>query len=159
VLFGAFAKRECSADYPWAPTPAERQGFYDEIADHWGGPVGIDSIAPSLARDAAFRDWWAIYQRRGASPAAALALARMNTPIDVRELLPTIRAPTLVMHRTSDREAHVDEGRYMAARIPNAQFLELPGEDHLVFVGDLEALIRATREFVAKNARGPACQA
>jgi pimeloyl-ACP methyl ester carboxylesterase len=152
VLFGAFAKRECSADYPWAPTPAERQGFYDEIADHWGGPVGIDSIAPSLARDAAFRDWWAIYQRRGASPAAALALARMNTPIDVRELLPTIRAPTLVMHRTGDREAHVDEGRYMAARIPNAQFLELPGEDHLVFVGDLEALIRATREFVAKNA-------
>ena len=84
ILFGVFAKREWAPDYPWAPKPDERQRFYDAIERQWGGPIGIEELAPSLVDDAGFRDWWATYQRRSASPAAALALARMNTPIDVR---------------------------------------------------------------------------
>jgi pimeloyl-ACP methyl ester carboxylesterase len=153
VLFGVFAKREWAADYPWAPTVEQRQGFYDAIAHGWGGAVGADELAPSMAADPSFREWWATYQRRSASPAAALALARMNTPIDVRNVLSSIRAPTLVMHRTHDRDANVEEGRYVAARIPKAQFLELPGEDHLVFVGDQDAVIRASKTFVAAHAQ------
>ncbi|HEX5184854.1 MAG TPA: alpha/beta fold hydrolase [Allosphingosinicella sp.] len=148
ILFGAFAKRVWSEDYPWAPTPAERQLFFDEIERSWGGPVGIEQIAPGRAADPIFRSWWAKYQRRSASPGAALALARMNTAIDVCALLPAVRAPTLVMHRTGDRDAHIDEGRYIAGRIPAARLAELPGEDHLFFAGAPEPPLERMREFL-----------
>jgi DNA-binding winged helix-turn-helix (wHTH) protein len=149
VLFGAFAKREWSPDYPWAPTPEERKtGYYDAIERDWGGPVGIEQIAPSRAGDPAFRDWWGTYQRRSASPAAALALARMNTSIDVRDYLPRVGVPTLVMHRRDDRDAKLEEGRYIADRIPGARFIELEGEDHLPFTSDVDVVLRHTEEFV-----------
>jgi pimeloyl-ACP methyl ester carboxylesterase len=152
VLFGVFAKREWAPDYPWAPTPAKRQVFFDAIEQQWGGPIGIEDIAPGHANDAAFRDWWGTYQRRSASPAAALALARMNTSIDVRGQLASIRTPTLVMHRTDDREAHIEEARYIADHIPGAAFLELPGDDHLVFAGDQRPVIEAARAFIEAHA-------
>ena len=149
VLFGAFARREWAPDYPWAPTPEERKkGFYDAIEREWGGPVGIERIAPSRAQDPAFREWWAAYQRRSASPAAALALARMNTSIDVRDFLSEVRVPTLVMHRTHDRDVKIEEGRYIADRIAGAQFVEFVGEDHLPFASDIESVLRCTEDFV-----------
>ncbi len=152
ALYSVFAKREWAPDYPWGPTPEARRRYYDDIERGWGGPVGIEDIAPSLAGDAAFRDWWATYQRRSASPAAALALARMNTLIDVRALLPSIQAPTLVMHRVGDQDALIDEGRYIAARIPGAEFAEFEGEDHLIYAGDVDAVLNAVRSFVLRAA-------
>jgi DNA-binding winged helix-turn-helix (wHTH) protein/alpha-beta hydrolase superfamily lysophospholipase len=155
VLFGAFAKREWSADYPWAPTREERRvGYYDVIERDWGGPVGIESVAPSRANDPAFREWWGTYQRRSASPAAALALARMNTAIDVRDFLAKVHVPTLVMHRTHDRDVKLEEGRYIAERIAGARFVELPGEDHLPFASDVDSVLRHTEEFVSSLAAG-----
>ena len=77
--------------------------------------------------DPAFREWWAAYLRMGASPGAAVALTRMNAEIDIRDVLPSIRVPTLVIHRTGDRCLKVEEGRYLASRIPGATFVELPG--------------------------------
>ena len=149
VLFGAFAKREWSPDYPWAPTSEERKkGYYEAIERDWGGPVGIEQIAPSRAADPAFRDWWATYQRRSASPAAALALARMNTSIDVREFLPKVGVPTLVMHRTHDRDVKVEEGRYIADHIATAQFVEFDGVDHLPFASDTDSVLRCTEDFL-----------
>lgn len=155
VLVGAFAKREWSADYPWAPTREQRKvGYYDVIERDWGGPVGIESVAPSRANDPAFREWWGTYQRRSASPAAALALARMNTAIDVRDFLPRVHVPTLVMHRTHDRDVKLEEGRYIADRIEHARFVELPGEDHLPFASDTESVLRHTEEFVSSLRSG-----
>lgn len=154
VLFGAFARREWAPDYPWAPRPDERRRFYEAVETQWGGPIGVEDLAPSLAADAGFRDWWGAYQRRSASPAAALALAHMNTPIDVRRHLASIRAPTLVMHRRRDRDVHIDEGRYIAGAITGARFVALPGEDHLVFVGDQAAVLDHARSFVAEHAAG-----
>lgn len=148
TLYGVFAKREWAPDYPWAPTAMEREDFYDEIQNGWGGPIGIENIAPQYANDPVFCKWWASYQRRSASPAAALALAKMNTQVDVRHILANIKAPTLVMHRTDDREAHIDEARYLAARIPGADLLEMPGDEHLIFAGDQDAVICATRDFI-----------
>ena len=87
----------------------------------------------------------------GASPGAAVALTRMNAEIDVRDVLPSIRVPTLVMHRTGDRCLKVEEGRYLASRIPGATFVELPGIDHLPFVGDQDALLSAIEEFLARR--------
>src|SRR5437588_4280508 len=142
ITFGIFASRVWSPDYPWAPTPDERQKFYDAIEREWGGPIGVEDLAPSMAHDERFRQWWASYRRRSASPRAALALARMNTLIDVRHVLPAIRLPPLVMHRTGDRDTDIEEGRYIAAHIPSARFVELPGEDHLLYVGDQDAVLR-----------------
>ena len=148
ITFGVFAKRVWDSEYPWAPTPKERQKFYDAIEHEWGGPLGIEDVAPSLAHDEQFRQWWATYQRRSASPRAALALARMNTLIDVRHILPAIRVPTLVMHRVDDLDSKVEEGRYIAERIPNAKYVELPGRDHLLFVGDQDAVLNQVEGFI-----------
>jgi DNA-binding winged helix-turn-helix (wHTH) protein/pimeloyl-ACP methyl ester carboxylesterase len=149
MLVSGFAKREWSPDYPWAPTPEERKTFLGAIEHGWGGPIGIEDIAPSLARDPAFRDWWATYQRRSASPSAALALGRMNTLIDCRRFLPMIKAPTLVMHRRGDRDAKIEEGRWIADQIPNASFLELPGDDHLIYAGNQEDILGPVQQFLA----------
>ncbi|MGE0362476.1 MAG: alpha/beta fold hydrolase [Vicinamibacterales bacterium] len=150
VMIGTYAKRLWAADYPWGPTRAERERFLDAIRTGWGGPVGIEARAPSRADDPAFREWWSTYLRMGASPGAALTLTRMNAEIDVRHVLPAIRVPTLVLHRTDDRCLKVEEGRYVAAQIPGATFLEFPGDDHLPFVGDQDALLDAIEPFLAR---------
>ena len=103
IMIGSYARRMWDHDYPWGPTLEERDRFCQTIIDEWGGPVGLEERAPSVAGDAAFRAWWSAYLRMGASPGAAVALTRMNAEIDIRDVLPSIRVPTLVMHRTGDR--------------------------------------------------------
>jgi pimeloyl-ACP methyl ester carboxylesterase/DNA-binding winged helix-turn-helix (wHTH) protein len=148
IMIGTYAKRIRDAEYPWAPKVEERKHFFDEIQQDWGGPVGLAERAPSMADDPAFREWWATYLRMGASPGAALALTQMNAEIDVRSVLPSIRVPTLILHRTGDLCLKVEEGRYVAERIPGARFVELPGVDHLPFVGDQDAILDEVEEFL-----------
>lgn len=149
VMIGSYARRLRDLDYPWGPTSAERDAYCKQINAQWGGPVGIEERAPSLARDADFRNWWATYLRMGASPGAAEALTRMNAEIDIRPILPSLQVPTLVIHRSEDKTLLVDEGRFMASLIRDARFLELPGADHLPFVGDQDAILEATEEFLS----------
>jgi pimeloyl-ACP methyl ester carboxylesterase/DNA-binding winged helix-turn-helix (wHTH) protein len=151
VMIGTYAKRLWAPDYPWAPTRAQREQFFDEIRRHWGGPVGIEERAPSRAHDPAFRDWWSTYLRMGASPGAALMLTQMNAEIDVRHVLPAVRVPTLVLHRTDDRCLKVEEGKFVADLIPGAAFTELPGADHLPFVGDQDAMLDAIEQFLNRT--------
>jgi class 3 adenylate cyclase len=146
VLYGSYAKRLRDPDYPWAPTPGERQRWYDLIERDWGGVVDIDTMAPNADRP--FREWWARYLRMSASPGAALALGRMNAEIDIREVLPSIRVPTLILHRTGDRDMDVGGARYMTRRIAGAKYVELPGDDHLPFVGDQDAILDEIEEFL-----------
>ena len=148
VMIGTYAKRIRDADYPWGPTAEQRANFFEVMREHWGGPIGIDERAPSLAKDPKFRDWWATYLRMGASPGAAVALTQMNAEIDVRNVLPSIRVPSLVIHRTDDQCLKVEEGRFVADRIPGAKFVELPGNDHLPFVGDQDAILDEMEEFL-----------
>jgi pimeloyl-ACP methyl ester carboxylesterase len=148
VTFGAFACRVWHPDYPWAPTREQRQKSFDVIQRDWGGEVDMSDLAPSLAHDDAFRRRLSTYLRLSASPGAALALSRMNTEIDVRNILPAIRVPTLILHRTGDLDANIEEGRYIAARIPDAKFLELPGPDHLPWVGDQGEVVDEIEEFL-----------
>jgi pimeloyl-ACP methyl ester carboxylesterase/DNA-binding winged helix-turn-helix (wHTH) protein len=148
VMIGTYAKRIRDDDYPWAPTSEQRQHFFDELRQHWGGPVGLEERAPSVAHNQEFREWWATYLRMGASPGAALALTQMNAEIDVRQVLPSIRVPTLVIHRTGDLCLKVEEGRYVADKIPGARYVELPGEDHLPFVGDQDAILDEVENFL-----------
>jgi pimeloyl-ACP methyl ester carboxylesterase len=151
VMIGTYARRTRAADYPWAPTDDEREAFCREMLDRWGGPVGIEDRAPTMANDPGFREWWASYLRMGASPAAAVALTRMNAQIDIRHVLPTVRVPTLVLHRTGDRCLRVEEGRFVAGLVPDARFVELPGNDHLPFVGDQDAILREIEGFVGQS--------
>jgi DNA-binding winged helix-turn-helix (wHTH) protein/pimeloyl-ACP methyl ester carboxylesterase len=148
VMIGTYARRLRAPDYPYGPTHEQHQAFYEEIQRDWGGPVGLEARAPSRLHDPQFREWWSTYIRMGASPGAALALTRMNADIDVRGVLPSIRVPTLILHRTGDRCLGVEEGRYIADRIPGAQFRELPGDDHLPFVGDQDGLLDEIEGFL-----------
>jgi DNA-binding winged helix-turn-helix (wHTH) protein/pimeloyl-ACP methyl ester carboxylesterase/class 3 adenylate cyclase len=148
VMIGTYARRLRAPDYPYGPTMEQHEAFYEEIQRNWGGPVGLEARAPSRLHDPQFREWWSTYIRMGASPGAALALTRMNADIDVRGVLPSIRVPTLILHRTGDRCLGVEEGRYIADRIPGAQFRELPGDDHLPFVGDQDGLLDEIEGFL-----------
>jgi len=148
VAFGIFAKRIRSPDYPWAPTVEDRQREIEHVEQEWGREMDIDVLAPSAAADPEFKRRLLSYLRRSASPAAAAALLRMNTAIDIRGVLPAIHVPTLVLHRTDDLEARVEEGRWIAGRIPGAKFIELPGADHLPWVGDQDAVLDEIEEFL-----------
>lgn len=148
VTAGSFAKRVWSPDYPWAPTPEARAQEYDLVEREWGNLMDLSHYIPSKMHDLEFARRLATYCRRSASPSAAVALLRMNTQIDVRDLLPTIRVPALIVHRTGDRDVNIEEGRWLAARIPGARFVELPGEDHLPWVGDQDAMLDEVQEFL-----------
>jgi pimeloyl-ACP methyl ester carboxylesterase/DNA-binding winged helix-turn-helix (wHTH) protein len=148
VMIGTYAKRIRDAEYPWGPTAEQREQFFEVMRKQWGGPVGIEERAPSVAGDPQFRDWWATYLRMGASPGAAVALTQMNAEIDVRNVLPSIRVPSLVIHRSEDQCLKVEEGRFVAERIPGAKFVELPGDDHLPFVGDQDTILDEVEEFL-----------
>ena len=150
VMLGSYARRLWAPDYPWGPTAEEREEFLQSIINEWGGPVGIDERAPSRALDPEFRNWWAAYLRMGASPGAAVALTRMNATVDIRNILPTITVPSLIIHRTGDRLLKIDEGRYLASLIPGATMVELPGDDHLPFVGDQVAVLSAVDQFLKR---------
>jgi pimeloyl-ACP methyl ester carboxylesterase/DNA-binding winged helix-turn-helix (wHTH) protein len=149
VMIGTYAKRIRDDDYPWAPSEEQREAFFELIRRDWGKPVGIEERAPSMADNPEFREWWATYLRMGASPGAAVALTKMNAEIDVREVLPSIRVPTLVIHRSDDMCLKVEEGRYVASRIPDAKYVELSGIDHLPFVGEQSEMLDEIEEFVA----------
>jgi pimeloyl-ACP methyl ester carboxylesterase/DNA-binding winged helix-turn-helix (wHTH) protein len=149
IMIGSYARRLRDTDYPWGPTVEERDRFCQTILEQWGGPVGLEERAPSRANDPAFRQWWASYLRMGASPGAAVALTKMNSAIDIRGVLPSIKVPTLVIHRTGDQLLRIEEGRYLASRVPGAEFVELPGADHLPFVGDQDAIVETVEKFLS----------
>jgi class 3 adenylate cyclase len=148
IMFGSFAKRLRSPDYPWGPTPEEREEEYALIAREWGKMMDVEHYAPSMVGDEAFLHGLVDYFRNAASPGAAVALLRMNTAIDIRNILPTISVPTLVIHRTGDQDAAVEAARWMAEQIPEASFVELPGTDHLVWSGDQKAVLDEIEEFL-----------
>lgn len=148
VMCGTFAKRIWSPDYPWAPTPEERELAHEMVENEWGSMMDLSHYVPSKINDEAFAQRLAKYFRHSASPGAAVALLRMNTEIDIRAILPTICVPTLVIHRTGDRDANVEGGRWLAAKIAGARFTELPGEDHFPWVGDQDAILDEIQEFL-----------
>ena len=131
VLYGTFARFAS-----WIPTDEEFDVFMQYIDRDWGSGASLPKFAPSRQGDAAFQEWWGRFERLGASPSAAIALMRMNRQIDVTDVLGSIRVPTLIIHRTGDVTVNVEGGRLLAERIPGARYVELPGEDHIPFIGD-----------------------
>lgn len=149
ITFGIFAKRRYAPDYPWAPTDEQRQEVYDMIENCWGsGEMNLANLAPSKADDKVFMDWLANYFRSGASPSAALVLTRMNTQVDIIDILPSINVPTLMLQRTNDIDVKIEEGRFIAERIKDAKFVEFDGDDHLFWAGNTQEVLDEMIPFI-----------
>ena len=146
ALYATYAKRsDPDDDYPWAPTAEERQAYGEQIEREWAWEADMRRMCPSA--DDAMARWWAARARASASPGAARALIAMNSEIDVRAVLPTIRVPTLVLHRRGDLDSRPEEGRYLAERIPGARFVELAGDDHVPWI-DADQIVDEVEEFL-----------
>jgi class 3 adenylate cyclase len=144
VLYGSFSRFSF-----WFPTEEALANFFSYVEQSWGTGGSIQKFAPSRVNDASFQRWWGRNERLGASPAAVTALMRMNSQIDIGDILPAVRVPTLVIHRTGDKVVNVEGGRDMAAHIPGARFVELPGIDHIFYVGEsADEISDAIEEFL-----------
>jgi class 3 adenylate cyclase len=152
---GSYARRMWAPDYPWGTPRDTWDQFLDAVVRNCGGTVGLEERAPSLAGDPQFRGWWARYVRQSASPSAARTIWSLMADIDVRNMLPAIRIPTLIIHNTGDLAVPVDGSRYMATRIPGAKHVELPGVDHVPFSGNSDAILDEIEEFLTGVRRGP----
>jgi pimeloyl-ACP methyl ester carboxylesterase len=153
VLYGTYAKRmDPDSEYPWAPTWEERVAYAERVEREWGFESDLGIVAPNA--DAALTAWWRIRARASASPGAARELILMNSRIDVRSVLPAIQVPTLVLHRVGDRDSRFEEGRYIAAHVPGARFVELTGEDHAPWI-DADQIVDEVEEFLTGVRRGP----
>lgn len=155
IMHGSYARLTWRPDYPWGPTDEERAAFTDEAVRDWGGPIGIDSRAPSMSHDERFRQWWARYLRLSASPAAFATLSRMNAQIDIRHVLPAIRVPALILHSVNERTLPIEGSRYLAEHILAAKLVELPGSDHVPWLADAEAVVDEVEEFLTGIRPGP----
>jgi pimeloyl-ACP methyl ester carboxylesterase len=157
ITYGAFAKRLRSEDYPWAPTLEERLRGADELERNWGEPKIADLAyyAPSVADDANFQEWIDTYFRRSASPKAAADLLRMNSYTDVRDVLSSVRVPTLVLQAIGDRDVQAVEGRYIASRIANAKYVEFHSGDHWFWVSHQEDILGEIQELLTGGRSAP----
>ncbi len=155
ILYGMMASYTWSPGYPWAPTAEANETAASTVEATWGRGVAVNRLAPSLSDDDAFRQWWARLERNSLSPGNAAQLFRLNTAIDVRAILGSIQAPTLVLHRRDDAMVPVEAGRYVASQIPSARLVELPGADHLAFVGNSDAFASEVQAFLTGAPRHP----
>lgn len=154
VLCGAEVCERTSEDWPWGEsTPEKFEASMRELPERWGLGRGINSIAPSIANDAT-RAWWGKLQTHSMTPADALAFMRIAFNIDVRHVAPTIRVPTLIIHRDEDRVCHVENARWLARNIAGARYVELHGVDHAFFAGkddivpEIQEFLTGSREAV-----------
>lgn len=150
ILCGAFARFSS-----WFPTEEAFQQFLGYVDHAWGSGKSVPFFIPSRANDPAFQRWFARFERLGASPAAVAAYMRMNSQIDISDIISTIRVPTLVIHRAQDVTINVEGGRFLASHIPGARYLELPGSDHPPMFGDnADEIADAIQEFLT-GSRAP----
>jgi class 3 adenylate cyclase len=156
VTFGSHPTTLSDPHYPWGATPEERERLLATFRAGTLDPAGLlAGIAPSESTDASHR-WWSTFFASAATPPESIDEITSFGPVDIRGLLGAVHTPTLVLHRTGDRVANVEASRYMAARLPHARLVELPGDDHLPFAGDQESVLAVTRDFLTKTTRTPA---
>jgi class 3 adenylate cyclase len=148
VLLNSTARYTRTSDYPQGTSDEFEDRLVRELKFGWGRGVLLETVAPTMAGDPEFREWWARYQRVGVSLGAILAQRRMLQQLDIRDVLPTISVPTLVVHRRDNRLIDVANGRYLAERIPGARLAEVAGDDYLPFVGDQDAILDEIQSFL-----------
>ena len=154
IMYGSFLAWDWMAEGRFPTRHESAKRAIGEIEQRWGSPDFCDELlendAPSMLGDDAFRSWYATRLRLSASPSAAADLQRMNVDIDTRALLPSIHVPTLIVHREGDRNVDVQNARHAAEHIAGARYVELPGDDHLPWVGDSEAIVGEIEGFLTE---------
>jgi pimeloyl-ACP methyl ester carboxylesterase len=148
VLYGTFSRLLRAPDYPLGVTEEQLSELVEVSSKGWGEGVGLGAWAPSRRGDADFRRWWARLQRVAASPGMVRNIFALYPQLDIRDVLPAIQVPTLVLHRRTDRMVWLEMGRYLADRIHWAKFVEVDGDDHLFFTGDADTVIDEIEEFL-----------
>jgi class 3 adenylate cyclase len=151
VLYGTFASMQAP---PWSVTREGLEQGLSKWEAHWGEGILLEANAPSAYKDEAMRQWTGRLERASASPGSILALMRANYELDVRHILPSVRVPTLILHRVGDALVPVESGRYLAQNIPGAKFAELPGTDHRVLDNETQDVIAdLIEEFITGERR------
>jgi len=157
ILCGAEIKEETTEDWPWGETTREQfeeAMQLDQVVARWGKGLGLPQFIPSRKDDERLRELWGRLQVQAASPHDAIAFMRMAFEIDVRHVVPSVTAPALILHRVGDRICHVENARWLSRHLPNAKYVELPGDNHLAFV-DSDDIVDEIREFLT-GVREPA---
>jgi len=155
VVYGSYARWLQAPDYPWGRSAERYAAFLASIDRAWETGEWWAQHNPSIVADERYRAWWARYLRMSASPGMAAALVRMNSQIDVRELLTQVNVPTLVLHRTHEQWFDVGNARYLAEHIPGAKLVELEGVDHVPWLGDAQAVLKQIEIFLTGHERRP----
>jgi len=158
ALYGTFARLLEANDYPIGISEEQLAKLAEVSSRGWGEGIGLGAWAPSRQNDIELRQWWARLQRVAASPGMVRNIFSLYPELDIREVLPAIQAPTLVLHRREDRMVDVDMGRYLADHIPGAKFVELEGTDHLFFTGDADTIVDEIQEFLTGVRPRPAVE-
>jgi pimeloyl-ACP methyl ester carboxylesterase len=156
VLISTFARLAWAPDYPFGTKPEVWHALLERMEQGWGTGVLLSAFAQSEAGNATARARWARVQRQAASPGAAVAVMRMVYEIDARSILPAIRVPTLILHRSDDHLLPVEHARYLARHIPGAKAVELPGTDHFFFTGDADSYLDQIEVFLTGERHGGA---
>jgi pimeloyl-ACP methyl ester carboxylesterase/class 3 adenylate cyclase len=148
VLYAPVAKTVATPDFPYGKTPEEQRVFFERFVREVGTGQNLALQAPSVAADEPFVRWWARFERLVASPSAFEELGRIFTDVDVRDVLPAIHVPTMVIHRKGDAIVLGRQARFVADQIQGATYVQFPGEDHLPFIGDADAIVDEVEQFV-----------
>ena len=152
ALFATWVRFLASEDYPWGWTDEDEREWRENVEGTWGSVAfwrwNLSKVVPDLAGDDATAERWARYSRLCASPGSMALIDAMHAEIDVRSVLPSIQAPTLLMHRVDDQSEPIESSRYMVSKIPGARLVELPGNEHTPIHGDVDAVIRELRTFI-----------
>jgi pimeloyl-ACP methyl ester carboxylesterase/DNA-binding winged helix-turn-helix (wHTH) protein len=148
ILYGTFAKGLKDDHYPHMGSRESYDKWLKYMVSDWGKPVSLELFAPSVADNPLVQDAWARYLRSAATPGVMKGIIEALRDTDVRDILPDIRCPTLVAHRTGDRLIRVAAGKDLADRIPNAEFVELPGDDHWWFIGDAAGVLETMQPYL-----------
>ena len=148
VLYATFARVTWAPDYDWAWPADRRNEEMNQLIDHWGEGLVASLVAPSQRDEPGFMEWAGRLERLAAIPGTIRRIFDLIGEYDIRDVLPSIRVPTLVMHREHDTFIKVEHSRYMASKIPGARYVELEGEDNMFSLGDSEAVIGEIEEFL-----------
>ena len=156
IIDGSYPSALRRPGYPWGVTEDQMEQGFARVKDVWGKVAGMDRYAPSQIDSPEVAAWWTTFMQMSASPGDAEDLLRMNNQIDIRDVLPAIRVPTLIVHARGDKIAPIQAGRYLAEHIPNARLLELDSDDHWPYFGDADLVIGEVQHFLTGVRTAPA---
>ena len=148
VLVNTFARYVRADDYPIGLPAGSLETFKANVTQNAATGSDLEIVAPSRVTDQRFRAWWSRSHRLTGGPQQLAEATCASYARDVRALLPSMQRPTLVLHRRGDQAIRVEAGRFLAENIPGAKYVELPGDDNLLFVGDTDALFDEVEEFL-----------